>query len=423
MGRAVNRGGLRIVCASLLGCIAVLLGLSGCAARAQRSDASPLILVSFDGFRWDYADKAPTPNLHRLAARGVRSRGLIPSFPTVTFPNHYTLVTGLYPGHHGVLANRMYDPATGRRFAISNSSETTDSLWWSGATPLWVTAERSGKRAGTMFWPGSEAEIGGVRPTYWLPYDESMSGNARVDRVLHWLDLPAGTRPAFLTLYFSDTDSAGHRQGPDSEDVRQAIVRLDGYLGRLLQGLEARGLSQRANIVVVSDHGMAAVVPGQTLTLDRFISLDDVDVVDLDPAMALVPRPGKLEGVYRALSSASPHLHMYRRSETPLAWHYRDHPRIPPLIGIVDEGWRIERGTLVDTVARAVRPPPRGEHGYDPSVESMRGIFIAAGPAFKEGVVVPAVENVHVYGALASALQVTPERNDGDMAIWRTFLR
>jgi predicted AlkP superfamily pyrophosphatase or phosphodiesterase len=422
MARALSRAVLRVFWASLLGSITALAGLSGCAARAQ-SDTPPLILVSFDGFRWDYLDKAPTPNLHRLAARGVRSRGLIPSFPSVTFPNHYTLVTGLYPGHHGVVANRMYDPGTGRRFAISNRAETTDSMWWSGATPLWVTAERSGKRAGTMFWPGSEAEIGGVRPSYWLPYDEAMSGNARVDKVLEWLDLPPGKRPTFLTLYFSDTDSAGHRQGPDSEEVRQAIVRLDGYLGRLLQGLEARGLARRANIVVVSDHGMAAVGPGQTLTLDRFIRLDDVDVVDTDPALALIPKPGKLDAVYRALSSASPHLRVFRRSETPFAWHYRDHPRIPPLIGMVDEGWRIERGTIVDTVTRAVRPPPRGEHGYEPSVESMRGIFIAAGPAFKEGVVVSPVENVHVYGALAVALQVTPEKNDGDMAVSRMFLR
>jgi len=401
------------------------LGLTrpdGGRVAAQPVDEPLLILVSFDGFRWDYLDRAPAPNLHRLANRGVRARGLIPSFPSKTFPNHYTLVTGLYPGHHGVVANTMRDVPTGRLFSLSRKAEVRDAMWWTDGTPLWVTAEREKRRTGTMFWPGSEAVIGGVRPSYWVPYDELMSGVARVDQVLRWLDLPRAQRPSFLTLYFEDTDDAGHSQGPDSDAVRAAVERLDGYLGRLLQGLEKRGLAQRANVVVVSDHGMAAVVPDQVLTLDRFISLDEVDVVDIDPTLALIPAPGKIDAIYASLAAASPHLHVYRRAETPAAWHYRDHPRIPPIVGVVDEGWRIVKGTLVDRAVQAVRPP-RGEHGYDPSVESMRGIFIAAGPAFKQGVVVPAFENVHVYDALATALGVTPEKNDGDMAVAKTVLR
>jgi predicted AlkP superfamily pyrophosphatase or phosphodiesterase len=396
--------------------------LSSSVIHGQRPDAAPLILVSFDGFRWDYLDKAPTPNLHRLAARGVRARGLIPSFPTVTFPNHYTLVTGLYPEHHGVIANHMRDTATKRTFAISQRAEATASMWWNAATPLWVTAERSGMHSGTMFWPGSEVQIKGVRPSYWLPYDESMAGNARVDQLLQWIDLPAAQRPTFYTLYFSDTDTAGHREGPDSEAVRQAIERLDGYLGRLLRGLETRKLFDRANIVVVSDHGMAAVGKGQTITLSRFVDLDEVDVIDTDPAVALFPKPGKLDAVYRALTSASPHLRVYRRNETPPAWHYRNNPRIPPLVGMVDEGWRVEKGSVVESVTRVVRPA-LGEHGYEPAVQSMHGIFIAAGPAFKQGVIVPPFENVNVYGALAAALRLTAEPNDGDAAVWRTFLR
>ena len=401
------------------------LGLTwsdGGRVAAQPVDEPLLILVSFDGFRWDYLDRAPAPNLHRLANRGVRARGLIPSFPSKTFPNHYTLVTGLYPGHHGVVANTMRDVPTGRLFSLSRKAEVRDAMWWTDGTPLWVTAEREKRRTGTMFWPGSEAVIGGVRPSYWVPYDELMSGVARVDQVLRWLDLPRAQRPSFLTLYFEDTDDAGHRQGPDSDAVRAAVERLDGYLGRLLQGLERRGLAQRANVVVVSDHGMAAVVPDQVLTLERFIPLDEVDVVDIDPTLALIPAPGKIDAIYASLAAASPHLHVYRRAETPAAWHYRDHPRIPPIVGVVDEGWRIVKGTLVDRAVQAVRPP-RGEHGYDPSVESMRGIFIAAGPAFKQGVVVPAFENVHVYDALATALGVTPEKNDGDMAVAKTVLR
>jgi predicted AlkP superfamily pyrophosphatase or phosphodiesterase len=417
--------GRRWIVVQIVTLVLAVLGFAWSAgerAAAQPADDPLLILVSFDGFRWDYLDRAPAPNLHRLAARGVRARGLIPSFPTKTFPNHYTLVTGLYPGHHGVVANNMRDVPTGRVFSLSRKAEVRDPMWWAGGTPLWVTAEREKRRAGTMFWPGSEAVIGGIRPSYWVPYDEVMSGIARVDQVLRWLDLPRTRRPAFVTLYFEDTDDAGHRQGPDSDAVRAAIERLDGYLGRLLQGLEKRGLAQRANVVVVSDHGMAAVVPDRILMLDRFLSLDDVDVVDIDPTLGLIPAAGKTDAIYRSLADASPHLHVYRRAETPPLWHYRDHPRIPPIVGVADEGWRIVKGTIRDRAVDAVRAP-RGEHGYDPSVESMRGIFIAAGPAFKRGIVVPAFENVHVYDALAAALGVKPEKNDGDMAVANTLLR
>jgi predicted AlkP superfamily pyrophosphatase or phosphodiesterase len=389
---------------------------------AQASTGDQLILISLDGFRWDYLEKAPSPHLHGLVGRGIRARGLIPSFPTVTFPNHYTVVTGLYPGHHGIVGNNMRDPSTGRSFAPSKKSEVRDGMWWQGATPLWVTAERAGKHAATMFWPGSEAAIRGVRPSYWVPFDKAVTGEARVDQILRWLDLPMGQRPAFFTLYFEDTDEAGHDHGPDSEAVRQAITRVDGYVGRLLRGLESRGLTSRTNVVVLSDHGMAAVVRGQVLDLSRIIDLAGTDVVSSDPTLELFPASGKGDAIYQALKGASPHLRMYRRSDTPPAWHYRDHPRIPPLVGVADEGWLIVKGTVVERAAQALGLQ-RGAHAYDPSVESMRGIFIAAGPAFKRGVTVPAFENVHVYGALAAALGVKPEPNDGDMTISRTVLR
>ena len=404
--------------------VVVLVVLDSTPARrlfAQNGADSPLILISLDGFRWDYLRKAPAPALQRLVERGVRAEGLIPSFPTKTFPNHYTIVTGLTPEHHGIIANDIRDPATGRTFAMSKASEVRDSMWW-GGEPLWVTAERAGRRAGTMFWPGSEAAIGGVRPTQWLPYRESMSGAARVDQVLAWLDLPASKRPLLLTLYFEDTDSAGHTNGPDSEAVRRAIGHVDGYIARLVRGLERRGLAARTNIVVVSDHGMAATVPKQVIELDDYISLDDVEVVDINPTLGLFPARGKENVVYRALAAAHPRLHVYRRQETPEAWHYREHRRIAPIVGVVDEGWQIVRGTVVERAVRAV-VPPRGLHGYVPSVVSMHGILIAAGPAFKQGVTVPAMENVHVYNALATALGVKPAPNDGDMAVARRLLR
>ncbi len=410
-----------VVVAAAAAAVATLAGMTQMGRPPARGVEPLLFLVSLDGFRPDYLEKAPAPHLQRLAAEGVRAEGLIPAFPTKTFPNHYTIVTGLYPGHHGIVANDIYDAPTGRSFAMSKPAEVRDAMWW-GGEPIWVTAERAGRRAGTMFWPGSEAAIRGVRPSEWRPYRESLSGEARVDQALAWLDLPPARRPVLFTLYFEDTDTAGHASGPDSDAVRRAISRVDSYVGRLLGGLERRGLRERANVVVVSDHGMAAAIPGQVLRLNDYISLSDVNVADINPGLGLFPAPGKADAVYRALVKASPHLRVYKRAESPASWHYRDHPRIPPIVGVVDEGWQIIRGTLVERAALALKAP-RGVHGYDPSVRSMRGVLIASGPAFKRGVTVPPLENVHLYEVFSAVLGLTPAKNDGDSAVARTLLQ
>jgi len=382
----------------------------------------PLILVSFDGFRWDYRTLYSPSNLNRLAANGI-SADLIPSFPSKTFPNHYTIVTGLYPGHHGIIANTVKDPATGRRLSMSNSAENQDAMWW-GGEPIWVTAQRAGLLSASMFWVGSEAPIDGHRPNFWAPYDESMSGNARVDRVLSWLDLPADRRPTVMTLYISDVDGAGHSFGPGSTAVRTAVRRADGYLGRLLRGLERRRLTGKVNLVVVSDHGMAETSTNRVVVLDDYISPADVEVTDINPTLGLFPRAGREEAVYTALVNAHPRLRIFRKHETPEHWHYRDHPRIPPIVGVVDEGWQIlPRATLDQRVTRR-QTGPRGEHGYDPrEAVSMRGIFVASGPSFKNGVVLPPFENIHIYGVLAQALGITPARNDGDPGFARAMLK
>ena len=234
--------------------VALVLALAlVCAAPAvhRAADDPPIvILISFDGWRWDYIDRQPAPNLKALAARGVRARALIPSFPVLTFPNHYTLVTGLYPEHHGIVGNTMRDPAMPERF--TQSSETAkDGRWW-GGEPLWVTAIRQGRRAATMFWPGSEAAIGGVRPTYWKPYDKQFETRARVAQVLSWLALPAAERPSFISLYFEEVDTAGHDFGPDSPELATAARHLDDALGELVAGVHRLGLDDRTTIVAVS---------------------------------------------------------------------------------------------------------------------------------------------------------------------------
>ena len=382
----------------------------------------PLILISFDGFRWDYRTMYSAPNINRLAAGGV-SADLIPSYPSKTSPNHYSIVTGLYPGHHGIVANTIKDPPTGRRLSMSNSIENGDAMWW-GGEPIWRTAQRAGQISAAMFWPGSEAPIDGHRPNFWAPFDSTLPASARVDRVLAWLDLPVSQRPAFLTLYFSDVDAAGHNNGPNSEAVRSAVRRADGYLARLLRGLERRRLTDKVNIVIVSDHGMAETSTNRVVVLDDYISVDDAEVIDINPTLGLFPKAGREEAIYTALANAHPRLKIYRKAETPESWYYRDHPRIPPIVGVVDEGWQVlPRATLRERVTRG-QTGPRGEHGYDPGEAiSMRGIFVASGPAFKSGVVLPAFNNVHIYDVLAQVLGLTPAKNDGDPAVAQAMLK
>jgi predicted AlkP superfamily pyrophosphatase or phosphodiesterase len=399
--------------------VALLLSLTlGIATACRPEPPASLILISFDGWRWDYQQKGPAPNLEKLIARGVRAERLIPSFPSKTFPNHYSVVTGLYPAHHGIVANNIFDPETGLKFGLSDRKAVGDARWW-GGEPIWVTVQRQGGRAATLFWPGSEAPIAGMRPRFWALYDEKMSNEARVDQVLAWLDRPPAERPSFITLYFSDTDDAGHDYGPESESVRDAVVRLDLLLGRLVDNLQVRGIADRVNIVITSDHGMAATSPDRVIVIDDYLDASTVDIVDINPTLGIVPKTVTADEVYARLEKAHPHLRVYRREQTPEHWRYRDNPRIPAIVGVADDGWVVLRQR-----AGQPRPAPKsgGAHGYDPRALSMHGLFVAAGPAFRRGVTVPPFENVHIYNALAAALEVTPAKNDGDVVIANTLV-
>jgi predicted AlkP superfamily pyrophosphatase or phosphodiesterase len=403
----------------------LLLGSWGAIGRAQApaSDLKPtVILVSIDGWRWDYAQKYSAPTIRQLIARGV-SAPLIPSFPSKTFPNHYTIVTGLYPGHHGIVGNTVWDALTSRRLTMANRTENQDPMWW-GGEPLWVTVQRAGGTAAPMFWPGSEAPIFGQRARFWAPFDNGLSPNTRVDRVLRWLDLPVADRPTFLTLYFSDVDGAGHDSGPESRAVAEAVGRVDRYLDRLIRGLTRRRLQDRVNVVIVSDHGMAEANASRVVVLDDYLALDGIDIIDLNPTLGMFPPAGREEAVYQALAAANPHLKVFRKAESPPHWHFRDHPRVPPIVGVADEGWQVLRkATLESQIASG----PRGSigvHGYDPAEAiTMRGIFVASGPAFKSGVAVEPFENVHIYNALSELLGVKPAANDGDPRVARSLLR
>jgi predicted AlkP superfamily pyrophosphatase or phosphodiesterase len=406
---------------SLVGVL--LAALLSCARMAPPPpNADPiLILISIDGFRWDYLDRFAPPNLLKLASEGVRADGLIPQFPSKTFPNHYTIVTGLTPAHHGIISNNIRDAAIAGEFSLSNREVQLDPRWW-GGEPIWNTAEKQGRKSAALFWPGSEVVIGGRRGTYWTPYYDEMPHLERLRRVLDWLQLPEGEKPSFLTLYFSDVDSTGHRNGPDSQEVRDAVARVDTSLGELIDGVRRLGLADRVHYVIVSDHGMAALSTDRTIALDDYLDLSTVDVVDWAPVLGLAPKDGDVERVYAALKDKHPALAVYRSHEIPPEYGLANHPRIPPVFGVAQEGWNI---TSRRNIRRWVedRLSPGGTHGYDNTAKSMQGLFIAAGPRIRAGMRVKPIENIHLYELMCAVLGLQPAKNDGDPAATRDMLR
>jgi predicted AlkP superfamily pyrophosphatase or phosphodiesterase len=392
-----------------------LLVLGGCAGTSPRRTAAPgahaLILVSIDGFRADYFERDVTPALAALAKDGVRAQALKPAFPTLTFPNHYTLVTGLYPDHLGIVNNRMIDPVTGAQFVYKDDRTIADPAWW-GGEPLWVGVEKQGRHAATMFWPGSDVAIDGVRPSHWQHFDGSLSPDRRVDRLLGWTDLPGAERPAFYTLYLEQVDHAGHEFGPDSPEVDAALREVDAALAHLVAGLRQRGLFETTNIVIVSDHGMTPTSRDRKIYLDDIVTLTDIDVITLGILAGLQPKATGSSEAERALLAPPAHMQCWRKSEIPPRLHYGTNPRIPALLCLADDGWLIT--TRASDAAR--KHFSLGEHGYDNEDPNMRALFVAHGPAFRRGVVVPEFDSVDVYALLALVLGIRAAPNDGDLS-------
>ncbi len=399
---------------------AAVLLLSACQHAPRHDPARELtILVGIDGFRWDYLELHGAPTLQRLADEGVRARRMNAAFPTKTFPNHYTLVTGLRPETHGVVANGFFDPATGETFTMSR----TETRWWAGGEPVWITAEKQGVRSACFFWPGSETELQGRRPSFFRPFQKRLTSDERVDGLLAWLALPEDERPRFATLYFCLVDDAGHAHGPTAPGTRDAVRTADAAVARLLAGLERLGLHERTNLVFVSDHGMTETAPERVIFIEDLVDPDRVQVEALGPNGGVRPKPGTVTPAELAASiraKAPPQLQVFLREEVPARLHYRRSDRIPPVVLVADEGWMLE--------SRAGWPRRRatyskGNHGWDPALESMGALFVAHGPAVRRGVVLPSTESLHVYELLCALLGVPPARNEGDASLARAVLR
>jgi len=390
--------------------IAVLLLFGGLSPGFAQTPKPPLIVISLDGFRTDYFDRGLTPTLAALARDGVHARAMRPSFPSVTEPNHYTLMTGLYPDHHGVIDNTMVDPAMpGVAFGGPHGHGVDmDPRWWNQATPLWVSAQRQSLKTASSLWPGDGAVIHGVTTTYLQDGAAPVSMDKQVETVLGWLDLPAGRRPALIRLHFDLTDGIGHLFGPDSPNENGAIARVDAELGKLVEGLKTRGLLDRVNIVVVSDHGMAAISPEKTIFLDDLIDLKAAVVPAFGAEGGVDPLPGHEAEMEKAMLAPHEHMKCWRRADIPAHLHYGSNPRVPAIVCLADLGWSIATREQVRQF-----PPLHGNHGYDPAEPTMAAFFLAHGSAFKAGVTLPAFDNVDVYPMLARILGVPPQPNDG----------
>ncbi len=380
----------------------------------SQQDKPYVLLISLDGFRYDYAERDHATNLLALGQSGVTAKALIPSFPTTTFPNHYAIATGEYPAHHGIVDNSFWDPELRAEFNYRDSASTTDGSWW-GGTPLWVLAEQQGMRAASFFWPGSEADIQHTRPTYFYKFDAKIPNERRVAQVIEWLKLPKPERPHFITLYFSDVDHEGHEFGPDAPQTRDAVKAVDAVLGKLFGQVRALGVP--LDIFVVSDHGMAAVTGD--VDISKLADLHGVEVAPNATDFKFYSSdPKKIDQLYAELHGRDPRIEVYRRGQIPERLHYSDNPRIGDLVALATEP------VVLHLASKPGQTEPKGMHGYDVArMPEMRGIFFAAGPDLKTGLTVDEFQNIHIYPLIAHILGLTvPSGIDGQFSVLAPIL-
>jgi len=391
----------RWICLLLLaGSAALAAGSGGVNAPAQR-DKPYLVLVSIDGFRWDYPDRYTTPTLDRIAARGIRAERLVPVFPTLTFPNFYSIATGLYPAHHGIIGNRFLSPDRDRYYSSYERDQVQDGSWYHGM-PVWVAAEEAGMVTAAYFFVGTEAAIDDVELTYWNAFDASVPGEARVRQALEWLAMPADKRPHLVTLYFEDVDKASHEGGPEAPLTRNAVQRVDGYLADLMAGIDALPIADQVYVVVVSDHGQATRdLNTPPFVIDRVADLDDLFIVDHGTVAFIYfrePDPDRATAIRDAINATWKHGKAMLREEVPASWHAEAEAGFAELVVQADPRY------LVYSTADRAAKSSLGEHGWAREFAAMHGIFFAAGPRLPKGRMLDAIEVVDVYPLLMAIL-------------------
>ncbi len=412
--------------------VVTVAALGACApgAAIERGRDAPagtgrpyVVVVSLDAFRHDFLARYHPPALERLAAQGVVARALIPPFPSKTFPSHYTIATGLYPGHHGVITNTFFDPAFGAWFRVKDSTAVRDGRWY-GGVPIWVAAEREGVRTSVYFWPGSEGVVQGHRPSAYWNYRASTPDSVRVDASLAQLRLPPERRPHLLMLYLTAIDDTTHRYGPESPRTAGAVATVDRAVARLLDGVATLPMRDSVNVIVLSDHGMEESIQERMVPLRPILAAAGIDtgavqMGDGGPTMSLWfgGDTALARRTLAALSGGLSHARAYAPGQTPRAWHLEGNVRAGEVLVVAEPGYVIAKGAR-DRVL------DRGNHGWDPAAPAMHGIFIAAGPQIASAGVIPAFENVHVYPFLAALLRLQrAPPGDADASVLAAYLR
>lgn len=375
-----------------------------------------VVLVSLDGFHPDYLDRFDTPAFDQLTRTGAIADGLIPVFPSLTFPSHYSIATGLYPERHGIVANRFHDPTRGEDFNYRDQDDVQDGTWWKGE-PIWVTAERQGMVTASVFFPGTQAAIKNVYPTYWRPYDSQLPNAKRVEQVIEWLRAPASERPHLIMVYFSIVDSVGHRNGPNGPEIQSAVTAVDRLLGQLMDTIEQLHYGPNVYLVVTSDHGMGVVDPERQVVISDIINLDGIKAIPTGPGMNLYLEgdAGHRRWLRDTFNRRTDLATAFLRQEVPDYLHYRASQRIGDLVIIPEEGASVRFSSQ--------STPPMGMHGWDPNLTSMHGIFLMRGPTISPSQHIQAFENIHIYPLLAQILELEPAADiDGQSDVLRTLL-
>jgi len=366
-----------------------------------------VVMLSLDGFRWDYTDKFPTPNFDRLAAGGVKAEGLIPCFPSKTFPNHYSMVTGLYPDHHGIVQNSFYDPGTDKYYSLDDREAVEEGSFY-GGEPIWVTAERQGVRASSYFWVGSEAPSGGMYPSTWKKYEQDFPFESRIDSVISWLRLPTGIRPRLVTFYMHEPDGIGHKLGPDNPELGKTIVYLDSLVGDLMNKLSELDILPNINLIVTSDHGMGPVSPDRYVDLADHLDTSWVAIIEgYNPNYLVKAQEGYYDSILYYLDKI-PHVSGWPSGGVPERLVYGSNIRTLDFVFLADSAW--STGWM-----KKASEYTHGGHGFDNANTDMHAIFYASGPAFKSGYTQPRFSNTDIYSLIAHILGLVPVETDGDL--------
>jgi alkaline phosphatase D len=395
----------RSIIALALLCSLTLILLACIVSESSKKDTY-VVMLSLDAYRWDYPDLTSTPNLHAIASNGVRANALIPCFPSKTFPNHYSMATGLHPDHHGIVCNNFYDSTLGY-YSIGDRKAVGNSNFY-GGEPIWVTAEKQGIISASYFWVGTETQIKGHQPTYWKKYNQKTPFEDRIDTVIHWLSLPIGKRPRFITWYSHEPDWTSHDYGPTGAKTLAMASKLDSLIGVFMIKLSKLPHADKINFIVVSDHGMADISSERYINLSDYVSKDLFDIITGgNPVYSLKPKADKKAEALAKLK-AIPNLKVWEKHELPARYVYGKNSRINDIVIEAELGYSVGWSFKSE-------PYSGGTHGYDNQYPEMHGIFFAQGPAFAKGIKHEAFSNTNLYGIIAHILGLKPEPTDGNL--------